>query len=460
MAKRGRGSLARNAAVLYCAHATGVVLSLVSIPYLARVLRPDGWGVVVFAQAFAGLLTLLLEYGFHLSATREIARHRDDEVVVARIVAEVQSARLILLAAATAIVAVAYAAIPLFREHPAHLVFAWLIAASQGFSAYWFYQGVERPTYPALGEALSKGVATALLLVWVRDPGDGAVAMAIYGSAAFVWSTSSNALIYLTVPAVRPSPRAGARMLIRTANLFAFRAASGSYVAANSFILGWMASPPVVAYYGGAERLIRGALNGITPATQAIYPRVSQLMITDHRGASRILGVSLLCIGGMGTAIGVGAFISAPWLVELFLGSGYEAAVPVLRAMSVVAPIVAASTVLGLQWALPAGLERPYFRLVVGGALLNVALAVLLIPRFGAMGMAAAVIASESTVLAGLAALAWQHGRETWRTAIDVVAGSRWRTASPAAAAPPVVADGAGPGDVVQSEPTHEAGSP
>lgn len=423
MGKHRPGSLARNAAVLYGAHVAGVVLSLVAIPYLARVLRPEGWGVVVFAQSFAGILTLILEYGFYLSATREIARHRDDESAVARIVADVQSAKAILLAVVTAVVAISYFAIPLFREHPAHLMLAWLIATSQGFSPYWFYQGVERPAYPALGEALSKGVATALLLVWVRDAGDGAVALAIIGAAAFTWSAASNALIHRTVPMVRPSLTSGARMLRRTAGLFAFRAASGSYVAANSFILGWMASPQIVAYYGGAERLIRGALNGITPATQAIYPRVSQLMVKDREGASRILGMSLFFVGGLGVVIGTGAFLGAPLLVRVFLGPGYEAAVPVLRALAVIAPVVAASTVLGLQWALPVGLDRPYFHLVIGGAGLNVALAVLLVPRFGAMGMAASVVASEVTVLAGLAALAWLHGRETWKSALGVVGG-------------------------------------
>src|SRR5690606_23206436 len=90
------GPLARNAAGLYAAQFTSVALSLVAIPFLARVLRPEGWGIVVFAQSFAAVLTLVLEYGFYLSASREIARHRDDRERIAGIVADVQAARLIL----------------------------------------------------------------------------------------------------------------------------------------------------------------------------------------------------------------------------------------------------------------------------------------------------------------------------------------------------------------------------
>ncbi len=408
---------------LYGAHVAGVVLSLVAIPYLARVLRPEGWGVVVFAQSFAGLLTLILEYGFYLSATREIARHRDEEDRIAEIVADVQAAKAILLATVTVIAVVSSRAIPLFREHPAHLTFAWLLAAAQGFSPFWFYQGVERPTYPALTEAASKGVATLLILSFVRDAGDGARVLAIYGGAAFCWSVVANAFIYRTVRVARPRVRSGARMLRRTFRLFVFRAASGSWVAANSFLLGSLADPRTVAFYGGAERLIRGALNGIHPATQAIYPRVSRLMVSDRAGASQLLGVSLLCVGGLGLVIGMAAFISAPWLVRVFLGAGYEDAIPVLRMLAVVAPVVGASTVLGLQWALPAGLDRPYFRLVVAGAVLNIVLAVPLIGRFGSIGMASAVIAAETTVLAGLCVLAAVYGRDVWRQAFRALAG-------------------------------------
>ena len=51
---------------------------LLTVPYLTRVLGPNGWGLFGFAQSFAISLGLVAEYGFWLSASREIARHRDD----------------------------------------------------------------------------------------------------------------------------------------------------------------------------------------------------------------------------------------------------------------------------------------------------------------------------------------------------------------------------------------------
>src|SRR5512134_3862244 len=99
--------IVRNALSLYGVQAAEMLLPLIAVPYLARVLRPEGWGLVVFAQSFAGWLSLLLEYGFNLSATREIARHRDRPAELTRIISGVTGAvvLLALLSAAAALVA-------------------------------------------------------------------------------------------------------------------------------------------------------------------------------------------------------------------------------------------------------------------------------------------------------------------------------------------------------------------
>jgi len=296
-----------------------------------------------------------------------------------------------------------------------------VLAVSQGFSAFWFYQGIERPMYPAAAEAISRIVATVVVFLVVGDTQDGALVLSIYALAALAAAFVTNALIYRSVPVVRLRARAGLGMLRETFQLFVFRAASGSYTAANSFVLGAMAGPQVIAYFGGAERVVRGAINLIHPATQAIYPRVSHLMVHDRVGAGRLLGLSMLLVGSLGVLIGAVGALAAPLLVDILLGDGYEPAVQVLRILSILPPMVAASTVLGLQWALPSGLDRPYFHLVIVGACINIVLAIVFVPILGAAGMATSLVMAEAFVFVGLLLLAWRHGRDTWGVAFDTV---------------------------------------
>src|SRR5918992_2734801 len=88
-----------NAAALYAGQFAIAVLPLVVLPYLARVLGPAQLGVVVFVQYFSFLVGALLEYGFGLSATREVARTRADPDAMAATVAGVVGAKALLILA-------------------------------------------------------------------------------------------------------------------------------------------------------------------------------------------------------------------------------------------------------------------------------------------------------------------------------------------------------------------------
>jgi PST family polysaccharide transporter len=58
--------------------AVGYVLPLVTVPYLLRVLGPEHFCLIAFAQAVMAYFITLNDYGFNLSSTRELAIRRDD----------------------------------------------------------------------------------------------------------------------------------------------------------------------------------------------------------------------------------------------------------------------------------------------------------------------------------------------------------------------------------------------
>ena len=54
------------------------VIPLITLPYLTRVLGVANYGLVNFAIAFNTYFQILTDYGFGLSAVREISVNRDD----------------------------------------------------------------------------------------------------------------------------------------------------------------------------------------------------------------------------------------------------------------------------------------------------------------------------------------------------------------------------------------------
>lgn len=73
------------------------LLPLVTFPYLTRVLGPANFGKVAFAVAFITYFQLITDYGFNLSATREISINRDDPRKVSCIYSSVMVTKTILM---------------------------------------------------------------------------------------------------------------------------------------------------------------------------------------------------------------------------------------------------------------------------------------------------------------------------------------------------------------------------
>ena len=411
---RFQSKLAGDAAALSLAHVLGLVVPFLTVPYLARVLRPEGFGLLLFAQSFGLWLVLVIEFGFDLSGTRIVSRIRENPTRLAEVVLGVQSAKMLALLLTIPFVVAAFIAVPLFRDNPVYLLWGFLFAAARGLSPNWYFFGQERMIAPAFLEAGGKVIAAIGVFLLVKIPEDGWRVLALQALGMGAAVAYMTRWMYSEVSWVRPSLRAGFHMLKKSAGIFVFRGSSGLYMQANAFVLGLLTNPAVVGLFGGAERIIRAGISMLQPLSQAFFPRLSHSAVKDLEEAGRLLGLSLVWIGGLSLIMGATSFLAAPILVNILLGPGYESAVPILQALSVLVPIIGVGTVFGIQWALPLGFELPFSGLVVLAGALNLVLAFLLVPRFGGMGMASSVVSAEALVACGLVVVFLRKGGSLW----------------------------------------------
>ena len=73
-----RHPLVANSFYLYVAHFADYLLALIILPFIARVLGPEELGYVGLAQTFGIFILLIMEFGFPLTATRKVAREKNN----------------------------------------------------------------------------------------------------------------------------------------------------------------------------------------------------------------------------------------------------------------------------------------------------------------------------------------------------------------------------------------------
>ncbi|MFO1518589.1 MAG: flippase [bacterium] len=390
-----RHGLVHNIFALYGVHFVNYLFPLVTIPYLARVLGPSTWGLVAFAQSFGQYLNLIMEYGFNLSATREVARFREDKKKLAELLAGVLGAKSLLTLACFAAALIAKVFVGNFQAHPILFWSALFWSIAQSFSPIWYYQGLERMKFVASLDVVAKTFSTLAIFLIVRSPDHAWKVLVLQGGGAFLSSSVALWIAYRGVPFQVPNFFLTLQALKMGWTMFLFRSAVSLYTVGNTFILGLFAPPEFVGFYAGAEKISKALVGLLTPINQALYPRLSYLAQESRAKAAQLTQISFKVMGGIGMLMGVVAFIGAPIWVRLFLGSGFEASILPLKILSFLPLLIALSNVLGIQWMLPLGMDRAFNWVIIGAGLLNLTLAVLLAPRFAQVGMAWAVVISE-----------------------------------------------------------------
>lgn len=388
-------SLAQNVSSLYGVQFANYLLPLITIPYLTRVLGPGMWGLVAFAQAFGAYASMGIDYGFSFSATREVAKNRGSKDELAKLMAGVTGAKVVLAAGAVSLAFLIEPLVPLFRRHPIFLWAAVFWAIAQSFSMMWYYQGVERMRLVAVLDVTGKALATAGIFILVRQPSDGWKVLALQGGGMLLSAAIATVIVYKEVPVKLPTfPLVRDSMRLGW-NMFLLRNSISLYDVGNAFILGLFAPPEAVGFFAGAEK-IAGALVGLmAPIHKSLYPRISRLVQHDRPRAKRLARFSMFAMGSAGTVFSLAAFLGAPWFIPIVLGKSFGASIPVLRIMAPLPLLEAISISFGILWMLPLGLERQLNKVILAATVLNLGLAVVLAPRFAELGVAGAGVMSE-----------------------------------------------------------------
>ncbi len=407
--------LGHNLLILSVAMILNASLMVFIISYAGRKLGPYGWGLIAFTMGFSVCISSFIEFGFNLSAGREVAQCRNTPDRLANVLADVLMAKLLLTSISVGAVSLAYWFIPIFNDYPALLWAGAFRAFFDGFNMLWYFRGLERADIVAKLSILPNIIAISGIYIFVQGQGDEWKVLLWMGIGSIFNVIPGMCIAYHTIP-FRITQISSVWKIIREGwSMFLFRGPINIYTMGNAFILGFFVRPEFVGYYAGPEKIIRGGVQLLLPINHAFYPRISCLVKHSKDQAAHLIKYSTIIMGAGSLFMGIVTFIFAPSIIRILMGNSFEPAIPILRMFSVLPIFIAVSSVFGIQWMLSIGIFKPFNIIVLLTAFVNIVLAISLSHYYGHLGMSWALLISEGFIAIGICIYLLAVGKFPWK---------------------------------------------
>ena len=374
------------------------ILPLITLPYLTLVLGPEKFGLTQYAISLITYFQFFTDYGFNLSATRDLAICRDDNQKISQIFSSVMFIKLCLCILSFIILLLIVMFIPKFNEDSYVYILTFGMVIGYMLFSTWLFQGLEYMRYTSILNIIGKIVFTVLIFIFIHDTTDymlvplinslGYILVGILG--IYIALTKFN--IKITIPSIRDIKyhlREGWYVFISTI-------AINMYTTTNTFLLGLLTNNTLVGYYSIAEKIIL-AVNGLlNPISQALYPFISRTVKTDDKTRSiefirKITKIMTL----VGIVLSAGLFIFAKPIILLLFGQSYVNSVIILQIISIVPLAVSLSTVFGVETMLTFNYKKAFTSIVMIGGIIDIVLGIILITLMKEIGIAISFATTE-----------------------------------------------------------------
>ncbi|QAT18049.1 hypothetical protein BU251_06510 [Candidatus Velamenicoccus archaeovorus] len=390
----------RNFTSLSVLQAVTYLLPVIIFPYLFRAIGPAKFGLISFAQAFVQYFMILTDYGFSISATKEISLCHDEHAKICSVFSSVMTAKIALAFLSLLLMTGIVFAVPKFRSDWMVYVFSFGTVAGSTLFPLWFFQGTERMKHIADLNILGGILYTALIFSFVAEPQDYLMVPLINSAVFLATGILGQYRVFRHFGVSFHFPKyANFRQQMKAGwDIFISNVAINAYTTTRIFCIGLLTNNTITGFYSIAEKMANFVQTfPLSSFSQALFPRLSKIFNRNKRKAYEIMwhvqqitiNISLITLPLI--------FIFAHFFVRIVCGGDYHASVFSFR-MLLIAVFFISANAFRVQFLLVCGKTHIYSRIHVVMAMIGLPLMFLLIYSFSYIGAALSTILIEAGI--------------------------------------------------------------
>ena len=375
------------------------IFPLITFPYISRILLPEGTGKVSFATSVISYFVILAQLGIPTYGIRACAKVRDNREELSKTAHELLIINIIMCCFSYLILGILLMTVPKFKSEKTLLIIVSLTLLFNTIGMEWLYKALEQYMYITIRSIIFKVIAVIAMFLLVHEKSD----YIIYGAISIFASSASNIFNLMNVHKyinLKPIGNYNLKQHLKPVFIFfAISCAATIYTNLDTVMLGFIKTDSDVGCYNAAVRIKSILVSIVTSLGVVLLPRASYYL--EHNMISEFYKITKKAINFV--------FIIAVPLMAYFIlfakegifllsGSAYIGAVKPMQIIMPTLVFIGLTNIMGIQMLVPMGKEKIVLYSEIAGALVDLVINIVLIPRWASAGAAIGTLVAEIIV--------------------------------------------------------------
>lgn len=373
---------------------------LITFPYVSRILLPEGTGKVSFAISLISYFSLFAQLGIPTYGIRACAKVRDDKKKLTKTAQELLVINLTMSIISYLVLFLVIAFVHrLQKERVLYItISSTIILTSIGME--WLYKALEQYTYITIRSIVFKFISLIAVFLLIHEKKD----YVIYGGISIFAASASNIFNFINVRKyidLKPVSGYDLKRHIKPIGIFfAMACATTIYTNLDTVMLGFIKTDVDVGYYNAAVKIKSILVSIVTSLGTVLLPRTSYYVENGLWDEFKKITKKAISFVILVASPLTGYFIFFAREGIFFLsGSAYEGAILPMQIIMPTLLFIGITNIFGIQMLVPLGREKVVLYSEIAGAIVDVIINALLMPRFASEGAAIGTLVAELVVL-------------------------------------------------------------
>ncbi len=268
-------NIVNNTIMLMIFNIAKIVFPFITLPYLTRILTTDSYGIVAYVKTVMSYMQIFVDFGFVLSATKDIVKCREDKNEMERVIGDTMVARVILGGLGFVVVLILSLALPILRTNILYTMLSYVAVFLSIFLMDFLFRGLERMHVITIRFIVMKIISTIFTFVLIK----GDQNLILIPILDIVSTLVAILMVWYEIGKMQLKLKfSGMKKVISTLKdsfvYFLSNVAATSLNALSTIIIGIYTSPTEVAYWSLCMQIIGSITACYNPISDGIYPEM------------------------------------------------------------------------------------------------------------------------------------------------------------------------------------------